>query len=389
MLQLLDIPPECILDIADQLRKDSDVGSFALTNKYLYSILNRYLYRRAVRFPTRTRRGRLYYSIHTRNLNAVQHWIDAGVDLNARAVEPGSFTPLVQAVEARTGWLLPKHVCAAPEKYGNQYVRMAIKAVEDLRAICELLLANGAKVDRRSVHGWTAVHRAIVGCDDEMVKLLVAAGANVRLATYERSTPLHLAASQRDNRDTVEFLLDRGACRDLHSRTPSGDTPLHIAAYHGNIPAVGLLLDRRAEIDALDNLGWTPLHRLVEHYRVWVKSDDRDAYWRVMRLLLERGADASTLDNYGMTPLGRALTYHHPVRMVHLLLMYGARVSVTIPNGQKLSFSWKHQPSRVLPAVQRGMRGLKKLVTPDGLFRRIKDVEFQTMPPKLARLLVD
>ncbi|KAI5885413.1 ankyrin, partial [Schizophyllum commune H4-8] len=37
-------------------------------------------------------------------------------------------------------------------------------------------------------------------------------------------------------------------------------TPLHVAAYHGHINMVELLVERGANIEARGEGGWTPLH---------------------------------------------------------------------------------------------------------------------------------
>ncbi len=72
--------------------------------------------------------------------------------------------------------------------------------------------------------------------------------------------PLHLAV-QAGRTDVAEFLLGRGANQAL--QTKNGYTPLHEAAYRGNVALVKLLLaqaNREAALNSRTMMGCTPLH---------------------------------------------------------------------------------------------------------------------------------
>jgi cytohesin len=71
-------------------------------------------------------------------------------------------------------------------------------------------------------------------------------------------TLLHLAVLH-NHKETVEYLLGRGA--DVEAKSSTSITPLHEAAQNGNKEIVELLLAHGARINAVDDQGWTPLYR--------------------------------------------------------------------------------------------------------------------------------
>jgi hypothetical protein len=105
------------------------------------------------------------------------------------------------------------------------------------------LLAAGASL--RSRKGmYTALTRASLFGHQEVVTVLLEAGANVNENYEAVGTPLYLAVTA--NHDSLaEMLLERGADPNL---APSwGQTPLMVAAGQGDLPLVKLLLSYRAD----------------------------------------------------------------------------------------------------------------------------------------------
>jgi uncharacterized protein len=153
--------------------------------------------------------------------------------------------------------------------------------------------------------GNAAKVKTIVGAD--------AALASARLPLGE--SPL-MAALYRGHRDIVNVLLDAGAELDVFAaaaigrinelKSAIGDprnvgryaydgwTPLHLAAFFGQIGAVRLLLDSGADVNAVsqNSLANTPLHAATAG-----KHGD------VALLLFTNGADSHAIDAGGYTPL--------------------------------------------------------------------------------------
>ena len=81
----------------------------------------------------------------------------------------------------------------------------------------------------------------------------------------EEETPL-LVALNRGFSEVAELLLDKSAAAgSLLISLPSGKSALHLAAEKGDARLLSLLLQARAQLDAVTSTGRTALHLAVEH----------------------------------------------------------------------------------------------------------------------------
>src|SRR5207237_991258 len=145
----------------------------------------------------------------------------------------------------------------------------------------------------------------------DLVKLLIEHGADVDGAGFlgrldDAARPiadLHIAHGKRvpdwmlpracrpdvstNELHRVTVLLDYGASLDDRGRY--GLTALHYAVRGGKLPLIQLLLERGAEVDAMDGDGLTPLLHLA-------KTRSRADPLPVMELLAASGADIDARD---------------------------------------------------------------------------------------------
>ncbi len=148
----------------------------------------------------------------------------------------------------------------------------------------------------------------------DSVKLLIARGADVN----EKSsigTPMHVVA-WHFREDIARVLIDKGA--DIMALDGLGRTPLHYAVrmYGGNVPSAKFLLEHGAQVNAKDANGFTPLHDAAVSNNV-----------EMVELLLEKGADANAKNKEGKTPLQLAVEKKKEKmeNIVGLLRKYGAK----------------------------------------------------------------
>ncbi len=124
------------------------------------------------------------------------------------------------------------------------------------------------------------------------------------------------AAITRDNRETIESLLQRGF--DPNSRNGGGQTGLYLALRSGSLKAADALIQAPAlQVDALNANGETAL--MMAALR---------GHTAQVRQLLQRGAQ---INSSGWTALHYAATGPQP-DVVTLLLDRGASVDAESPN---------------------------------------------------------
>ena len=165
--------------------------------------------------------------------------------------------------------------------YAARYYGAHIKPVEDGMLSELLTFLNDANVRHSS---WQLLHFVFdIGSKSaEAMFSSVPGGASViHVACYWGfSSVLKRAVAASEG----SYVLGRP---DSH-----GWTGLHWATSAGHEDMVKILLDARAEKEAVDQGGWTPLF--------WAALK---GHAPIVRLLLDRGADAFRADNSGMTPL--------------------------------------------------------------------------------------
>jgi len=119
--------------------------------------------------------------------------------------------------------------------------------------VVALLLERGSDVEIRNKHGLTALHAAAYGGNVDVVKLLVAKGASVNdTANFYKMSPLH-AAAEEGHADVVAFLLANKA--EVEAQERNGYTPLTQAGWRQHWDAAGLLMKAGAVCQKADLVG--------------------------------------------------------------------------------------------------------------------------------------
>jgi len=154
----------------------------------------------------------------------------------------------------------------------------AVKKLLQADASLAVRLVEKAKLYDSKIFHWiyvgdTALHLAAAGYRVEIVRLLLAAGADPNAAeNHRRSSPLHYAADGfitgpawdgKKQVETIRCLVDAGA--NIHSHDANGATPLHRAVRTRCAAAVKFFLQAGSDPTAKNKSGSAPFHLAVQN----------------------------------------------------------------------------------------------------------------------------
>ncbi len=132
----------------------------------------------------------------------------------------------------------------------------------------DLLLANGALMDQPGIDGSTALCSAIRAGRLDVVKHLLAKGANIHGVEWCKTPPLlycywpPIVLNLPSMHKMAQFLLDSGA--DIRSQDENGFTLLHLAIQEEDIELIKELVDKNYQIyDMLDDLTFKKLQDML------------------------------------------------------------------------------------------------------------------------------
>jgi len=199
------------------------------------------------------------------------------------------------------------------------------RALELLRADPGLAtrLIDGARLFEAKIFHWiyrgdTALHLAAAGYRVEMVRLLLAAGADPNSArNHRQSGPLHYAADGYINGPdwnesrqvkTIQCLLDAGAAINAPDRNCA--TPLHRAVRTRCAAAVKCLLERGSDAALKNKPGSTPFHLAVQNTGRSGSGTEaaREAQRQIIHEFLSVGVSPALKDAKGKSVLDWAKT---------------------------------------------------------------------------------
>jgi ankyrin repeat protein len=177
----------------------------------------------------------------------------------------------------------------------------------------------------------------------DLLKLLVAAGANPKATQQDGRNALHLAASS-ESPEAVQYLLDQKLA--VNAPNDLGGTALLEAAASGRLETVTLLLRAGASVNGAErNAKKTALmvaaHGPIKQPSV-LRPRDRSItdcgpladYQKIVVLLLDAGADLQARDSAGNTIMHWAACACGNQEVLELLISKGAHVDAKDRNGQ-------------------------------------------------------
>ena len=156
-----------------------------------------------------------------------------------------------------------------------------------------VLVGNPELVQECYTYGRTLLHEVAGQGSLDIVELLLHLGADPNARDQSERTPLYFVGNASHGThlaDVVHALVRSGANVNAQERLKHC-TALHMAARRGNVPVAQALLDCKADREARDKLGDTPLHRAIKCGKT-----------EMVTFLISRGADVHAKGKGGLTP---------------------------------------------------------------------------------------
>ena len=178
------------------------------------------------------------------------------------------------------------------------------------------LAAAGANVKARDGRGRMLLHVAAFAGRHDAMRALVKAGADPNALEGDRYDIVTIAAVANDV-PTLETALKLGA-RATNVTSRYDGTALIAAAHLGHAEVVRVLIEAKAPLDHVNNLGWTALIESI------VLGDGGERHTATLAELVAAGANVNIPDRNGMTPLHLAEGQGYRT-MVEILKQAGAR----------------------------------------------------------------
>jgi ankyrin repeat protein len=264
--------------------------------------------------PTAVRRGvfnsppptgftALLFAVRAGSADAVVALLDAGADVND-AVSDGQSALVIAAANAHwdlvnllldrgadpnaaaAGWnALHQTIWSRRPTLGYTPGPVPTGTIDSIELV-KKMIARGVDVDARMMKngmkdgqrnrvnrlGATAFFLAAKNVDVEVMKVLVAAGADPLMPSADGTTPLMVASGlaiwyvgedggtlpgqEHEALEAVKLCVELG--NDVNAKNLAAETPLHGAAFRGVNAIVEYLVAKGARLDARDVRGWTP-----------------------------------------------------------------------------------------------------------------------------------
>ena len=190
--------------------------------------------------------------------------------------------------------------------------------------VIKALLACGAEPKTASDDGDTCLHNVVkIGCSKEVLQAIIDHGADVHILNKSNQTALRLACKMK-NTEAINVLLDAGANCNINSADTAGDTCLHNAVHEDcDKETVQALINHESDINATNKENRTALMMACLNGNV-----------DLINVLFNAGTKPNIKDMYGDTCLHGAVRKGRCKRVLQTIIHYGTDLNMTNKSNQ-------------------------------------------------------
>ena len=257
----------------------------------------------------------LFAAVEKSQIEEIRELVALGANINERK---GEWTPLLLAAKKGNIEVLSLlfDLGVASDLIDEALV---IAAGENKHTDCvAYLLEHGANINAKDEERRTALSHAVERKRFETVQFLLEHGVDMHYAQTV-GDPLHIAV-QSGNIKITKLLLEHGANPNLPVTTLNANTVLELALITGKIKMLKILLD----------YGANPNQREPDTEKTPIMVAVYFAPSECVQLLIEKGADVNAVDVYGRTALMNVASFDdddNKLAIARLLIEHGANVN--------------------------------------------------------------
>mmetsp|Transcript_19989 Transcript_19989/g.29933 ORF Transcript_19989/g.29933 Transcript_19989/m.29933 type:complete len:494 (-) Transcript_19989:108-1589(-) len=258
---------------------------------------------------------------HKANPNVIVYMSSVGYN-------PAGREPLISTIAARNDVtllnLMIEHKAFLDTRRGNGHTPLARAAVRGHSKIVKKLIECSVNIETPDKWGRSPFQLAVHQGHKEVMKLLLDAKAQTGIGS-SAGEALLLGASRSNDIDIMKILLRNKA--DLELKGKHNRTPLAVVCNAGHRKAAQRLIELKANIQAVDFFGLTPLTSAV-----------RSRHWTLAIDLVKYGGNPNDIITYGgnhpnditeenISCLGSAVTVKYGEYLAKTLIEYKANVN--------------------------------------------------------------
>ena len=129
--------------------------------------------------------------------------------------------------------------------------------------LVDAYIEAGADIYLRNNEGQYVLHSAAMGGNASVVECLTKAGLSIDVQDEQGETPLFTAIRYEQNQLLSTLSADFDI-ENINVRNVNGESPFFVAVQAGNIEAMNILIENKADVNMKDNRGRTPMDYIVQ-----------------------------------------------------------------------------------------------------------------------------